>query len=176
MNIESFSSLPHNEQIGALREWLFSEDQPLSAESFFTNGRTLWMVFLELQSWDCVAELLKFKDVNISLNFKDQSGRGFCHYCIYNAAPDFLSIEGLKMLDNTWNSADHFGNTPMAARPSVGLAQQMARKWWNDMTQLTPKQKCAHFQSLASQISDNDMYSRPLKRTWLFWGRGHNLI
>lgn len=176
MNIELFSTLPPNEQVGALREWLFSEDQDLSPESFFSNGRALWMIFIELQLWDCVAELLKFKEIDISIDFKDQVGRGFCHYCIYNAAPDFLSIEGLKILNYTWNSADQFGNTPMASRPSVAVGQQMARKWWSENPQMPPKQKCHYFQNLADQISDNDMFARPLKRTWLFWARGSNLI
>ena len=171
MDIELFSSLPSHQHVGVLREWLFSDENSHQREDFFINDRALWMVFMDLQQWDCVAELLKFKDGDIAINFKDPYGRGFCHYCIYQAAPDLLSIEGLNLLDSTWNSEDNFGNTPMTSRPSVGFAQQMARRWWNENPHLSPKQKCMYFQSLAQKISDDDMYARPLKRTWLFWGR-----
>lgn len=171
MSIELLSTLPQHQRLGALREWLFSEENELSPESFIINGRALWMILMDLQQWDCVAELIKFKDVDISLNLRDRNGRGFCHYCIYQTAPDFLSIEGLNLLDGFWNLKDNLGNTPMECRPSVAFAQQMARRWWNEHQQLSPQQKCKHFQMLAQQIPDNDMYARPLKRTWLFWGR-----
>lgn len=171
MNIKLFSQLSVDEQLGALREWLFPENQQRVSEDFLINGRSLWMIMFDLQAWNCVAELLKFKDADVLLNFKDENGRGWCHYCIYQAAPDYLSIEGLGELDATWNAVDAFGHTPMEAHPSVSLAQQMARRWWSEHLGLSPDSKTSYFQQLAQRISDKDWSHAPLRRVWLFWGR-----
>lgn len=136
----------------------------------FDNEKPVWMFLAKMQAWFCLEDFLKRTDISYSLNRRDDCGRGWAHYCIYEAIPNHIAQEGFLRLNSQWNDADTFGNTPMQALPNPKLAQHMAARWWNEHIGWTQENKTNYFLQLSEEIP-NTTFHQELKRIWLFWSK-----
>lgn len=148
-----------------------SSDTVAHSKTFsFDNDRPVWMFLAEMQAWFCLEDFLKRTDISYSINLRDNAGRGWGHYCIYEAIPNHIAQEGFLLLNSQWNDADNLGNTPMQAFPHPKLAQYMAARWWNEHIGLPVEKKANYFIQLSEKIP-NTGFHQELKRIWLFWGK-----
>lgn len=143
-----------------MRAWLIEGGDP----DGFVEGVPLWAWSLEHGTCEGVAELLA---AGADPNRRTDDGRGWLHWTVATAQPEWLIQAGLARLGETWWVPDAQGRTPFhLGRLAPSIGQSLAARWWAEgrdwallETQETPEAAAMRAQNPA------------LARVWRGWSR-----